>query len=135
MFSNWQQFGLHLALSTHENRRYNLLPHPMWARRWLLFQEDNREQYSDTTDSRPIHHRQSIATYRPRNRPSADRHIYRPICRPTVGRLFDGVSADVTTAISVGTRSTCRPTARRHIGREWRPREIFITHDPNHEQI
>ena len=108
MFSNWQQFGLHLALSTHENRRYNLVPHPLWARRRLLFQEDNREQHSDTTDSRPIHHRQLIATYRPRYRPDDDRHTDRSV---------DRQSADLSTEY----RPICRPTYRsvlgRHVGR------------------
>lgn len=46
---------------------------PLWVRRWLLFQQNKGEQYSDTTDSRLIHHRQSIATHRPRCQPSADR--------------------------------------------------------------
>ena len=90
---------------------------PLWVRRWLLFQQNNSERYSDTTDSQPIHHRQSIATYRPRCRPSADRHTdrqsagmstkYRPICQPTY-----------------------HPILGQHIGQECRPTEVFITHDP-----
>ena len=85
---------------------------PLWIRRWLLFQQNNGEQYSDTTDSRPIHHRQSIATYQPRCRPSADRQSagmsteYRPICQPTY-----------------------RSVLGRHIGWDCRPTEVFITHD------
>ena len=46
---------------------------PLGVRRWLLFQQNKGEQYFDTTDSQLIHHRQSIATYRPRCQPSADR--------------------------------------------------------------
>jgi len=55
---------------------------PLWVGRWLLFQQNNGEQYSDTTDSRPIHHRQSIATYRPTD---------------TLDRYVDLQSADMST--------------------------------------
>ena len=76
----------------------------LWVRRWLLFQQNNGEQYSDTptvdrytTDSQSQH---------------IDRHVgrhSRPICRPTVGRHVDRVSADMSTDISVDTRPTYRP--------------------------
>ena len=91
---------------------------PLWVRRWLLFQQNNGERYSDTTDSRPIHHRQS---YRPRcrltYRPiSTD---FRPTCRPSVGRYvdlhIDRYSVDMSADIYRQKVST----------------DIFITHDPN----
>ena len=73
---------------------------PLWVRRWLLFQQNKEEQYSDTptvdrytTDSQSQH---------------IGRHS-RPMCRPTVGRHVDRVSSDMSTDIPVDTRPTYRP--------------------------
>ena len=50
----------------------------------------------------------------------------RPIYGPTVGRHVDRLTADM----SVDSRSTCRLTVGRYVGRECRPTGVFITHDP-----
>ena len=53
------------TLSILEHRQQNIFSRPLWVRRWLLFQQNSGKQYSYTTNSRRVHHRQSIATYRP----------------------------------------------------------------------
>ena len=73
--------GCIFALSILEQRQQNLFSRPLWVRSWLLFQQNNGKQYSYNTDSRPVHHRQSIATYRP----IVGRHI---------GRLSVDISAE-----------------------------------------
>jgi len=56
------------------------------------------------------------------------------ICRPTLDPHVERVSADKLVDISADSRPTCRLACRRtvgrHIGRECRPTEVFITHDP-----
>ena len=83
---------------------FNLLSPPLCVRRWLLFKQNNGEQYSATADSRLIHYQQSIATYRPRCHPSADRHTNRYL-----GGHVDQVSADISTDMSANCQSTHWP--------------------------
>ena len=111
--------------------RHNLLV------RWrLLF---HQYQYSDTTDSRSIHHRQSTDTPA-----TVDRNIptvvsaecwptYQPIvwtdslltwttCRPTLGRHIDRVSVDIS--------AETRPTNRPRVSTYTRSTDALSTHDP-----
>ena len=52
----------------------------------------------------------------------------------TLGRYVDQQSADRPTEYRPICPSTYRPTVGRHIGRECRPTEVFITHDPSFQQ-
>ena len=109
--------------------------------RWrLLFQQNisiNTPIY--TTDSRPIHHRQSTDTPATVDRNistevSAEcRPTYRPIvstdslltwttCRPTLGQHIDRVSVDISAEI----RPTCRP----RVSTDTRSTDALSTHDP-----
>ena len=129
MYSNWQQFGLHLALSTHENRWYTFF-------RVLCEQGDGSYFRKTTVNNTPIP-------------PTVDRYTTYSQSKHN-GRGAGRVPTHIPTDLSTDSRPTCRRSISRyvdrHIGRysvdmsadcpsTYRPREIFITHDPKHEHI